>query len=408
MRQDRPLRRRPAAGPAILLAAAFLAAATPAAGQTVSQARGPEVLGFTKSFAVEIVNPSPLHLESHAVVIDVAGIRATVAPDFNTYMYALFDNRAGEYALVVSQADDLDRDRHHDEIVLVRTLPPSSTTRLLCYYTPGRSFQLMPSQKAFARASWERGGPEAGWESNLAAFAFVRGAVALYGKLRPELVLKNMPGRPGKAPEWGMAVLDPGDTAGLGGLSLWDGDRRIPLFGPAAPEAKVTVLAPGPVRALVQAEYPPVATAAGEVALTVRFSAFADNSYCRQDVVLASRSSGPVVYGPGLANPGGGAWTVDEAAGWAAAWGKGADKAGGIGLAAVFPPGALAGTDRTAADLAVRLRGRAGLPLTHWVVGAWERGAGAPGVPVDKNWVRRVGETAARLLVPVKVELKAK
>ena len=404
MRQDPNTRRGPAAALAILLAAAAL----PAAAQTVSPARGPEALGFTKSFVVEIVNPTPLALENHALVIDVAGIRATVAPDFNTYMYALFDNRAGEYALVVSQADDLDRDRHHDEIVLVRTLPPSSTTRLLCYYTPGRSFQLMASQKAYARPSWEAGGPEAGWESNLAAFAFLRGAVAFYGKLQPDLVLKNLPARQGKAADWGMAVLEPGDTAGLGGLSLYDGDKRVALFGPGAPRAKVTVVAPGPVRALVQAEYPPVATALGEVALTVRFSAFADGAAGRQDVVLTSAAAGPFLYGPALENPGGGAWSVDPAAGYAAGWGRGAGKAGEIGLAAVFPPAVLAGADESASGRAFRFKGRPGRALTHWVMGAWERGAGAPEGQASKAWARRVAETAARLLAPVRVELKAK
>src|SRR4030042_4061051 len=137
---------------------AFIAAFAAAAGWAAAQARGPEVLGFKKQFIVEITNPSPLPLENHALVIDVADIRASVAADFNTYYYAFFEEKGGEYALVVSQADDLDKDRNHDEIVLVRTLPPS-TTRLVCYYTPGRSFQLMPTHKAFARPARAAGGP---------------------------------------------------------------------------------------------------------------------------------------------------------------------------------------------------------------------------------------------------------
>ena len=169
------------------LIACFIFAAVLAIGadKAAAQARGPEVLGFTKHFTVEITNPSPLALENHAVIIDVADIRAAVAPDFNTYMYAFFDNAGGEYALVVSQADDLDKDRYHDELVIVRTLPPSSTTRLLCYYTPTRSYQLMPTQKAFARGAWEVGGAEAGWESILAAFKFVHGRIASTARPKP-------------------------------------------------------------------------------------------------------------------------------------------------------------------------------------------------------------------------------
>jgi len=162
---------------------AFIITVAVAAGWAAAQAQDPKVLGFKNQFIIEITNPSPLALENHAVIIDVAGIRASVAADFNTYNYAIFEEKGGNYTLVVTQADDLDKDRYHDEIVLVRTLPPSSRTRLICYYSPTRSFQLMPAQKAFARLSWETGGAEAGWESNLAAFKFVHGRIEFYGKL---------------------------------------------------------------------------------------------------------------------------------------------------------------------------------------------------------------------------------
>jgi hypothetical protein len=386
------------------------------------QARGPEALGFTKHFAVEITNPSKLSLENHVIIIDVADIRASVAADFNTYMYAFFDAAGGEYALVVSQADDLDKDRYHDQIVLVRTLAPSSTTRLLCYYTPERSFQLMPAQKAFARLGWEPGGAEAGWESNLVAFKFVHGRIGFYGKLQPGLVLKKFPAAEAKPQDWGVDALGARDSAGLGGLSLWDGATRIPLYGPAAPPAKLTVISPGPVRGLVKAEYPAIRTAAGEVALTVYLSAFSDNEFSRQDVVVAAKPGAPVVLGPGLDKLPGETSSLDKAKGTLTVWGRGAGKAGQIGLAAIFAPADLAGADEAGSDHAVKLKAspvrdvrdnrvdpvdRVGHTLTYWVAGAWERGASAPGVPDAKGWAAKVDGLAARLLVPVKVEFKA-
>jgi hypothetical protein len=405
MPAHRENRKRRAAAPACaLVLAATLAAAAPA----VAQSRGPEALGFTKHFAVEIVNPSPLALENHAVIFEVAAIRASVAPDFNTYMYALFDPAGGEYALVVSQADDLDRDRYHDQIVFVRTLPPSSTTRLLCYYTPSRSFQLMPAQKAFARAAWQAGGAEAGWESNLAAYKVTQGRLGFYGKLQPGLILKKFPVAETRSADWGMDVLAPGDSAGLGGLSLWDGTTRIPLFGASAPQAKVTVLAPGPVRALVKAEYPAVKTAAGEVTLTVFHSAFADNSYSREDVAIAAASGAPVAFGPGVQKLAGGTPALDRAKGIFVVWGQGAEKAGGIGLAAVFSPDDFADLADAPLDRSLKLGGRAGRTVTYWLAGAWERGVSSPGVPEAQNWAAKVADLAARLRVPVKVEFKAK
>jgi len=414
MHKQLPLRRRPAVL-AAFAASAFaaiallaLAALASPAGQAVGQAMGPEGLGFTKSFIVEIRNPSPAALENHAVIIDVAAIRSAVAWDFNTYMYALFEEKGGAYNLVVSQADDLDKDRYHDEIVLVRALPPSSTTRLLCYYTPERSFQLMPAQKAFARGAWEPGGADAGWESNLIAFKLVGGRIEFYGKLQAGLVLKGFPAQEAKSKDWGKGVLDAGESAGLGGIVLWDGAARVPLFGQAAPRPALTVLAPGPVRALVKAEYPSVRTSAGEAGLTVFYSAFADSAFSRQDLILASKAAGGFVAGPGLQKLAGETFAMNKDKGYAAAWGKGADKAGEIGLAAIFPPAALSGTDETAVDRGFMLRGKPGAKLTYWVAGAWERGVTAPGVPAAKNWPRKVEALAARLLVPVSVEFKAR
>jgi len=402
MRQDTNSRRR------LLAVLVFVAAVALAAGEAAAQSAGPEVLGFTKHFAVEITNPSTRLLENQAVVIEVAEIRATVAPDFNTYMYALFDATGGEYALVVSQADDLDKDRYHDEIVFVRTLPPSSTTRLLCYYTPNRSFQLMPTPKAFARGAWEAGGAEAGWESNLAAYKFVNGRIGFYGKLQPGLILKRFPFAETKPRDWGMDVLDPGDSAGLGGLFVWDGAKRIPLFGPDAAKAEIVVISPGPVRGLIKANYPALKTSQGDVTLTVFFSAFADNDYSRQDIAIASSSEAPVTLGPGIQKLAGETWTFDKAKGSLAVWGKGAGKAGEIGLAAIFSPADLSGMDDAGLDRAIKLKGRFDRNLTYWTAGAWERGVTAPDVPDAKGWARHVDDLAARLLAPLKVEFKAK
>ena len=226
---------------------------------------GPRGPRLQEEFIVEITNPSPLALENHPVVIDVAAIRASVAWDFNTYNYALFEEKGGDYTLVVSQADDFDKDRYHDEIVLVRTLPPSSTTRLVCYYSPDRSFPAHDRREGLRPRAWEPNGAEAGWESNLAAFKFVHGRIEFYGKLQAGLILKKLPG-PGK-PAPGLGHGRPRRRR-IGRARRPDplGRRRPrPLFGAAVPRPALKVLLAGPLRALVKAEYPAVRTASGEV-----------------------------------------------------------------------------------------------------------------------------------------------
>ena len=148
--------------------------------------------------------------------------------------------------------------------------------------------------------------------------------------------------------------------------------------------------------------------------LTVFHSAFADNTYSRQDVVIAAKPGVPVALGPGLQKLAGGTSSLDRTKGAFSVWGKGADRAGEIGLAAVFAPADFADIEDAALDRTLKLAGgairddRAGRTLTYWLAGAWERGVTAPGVPAAKNWARQVEDLAARLLVPVKVEFKSK
>jgi hypothetical protein len=267
----------------------------------------------------------------------------------------------------------------------------------------------MPTAKAFARPGWA-GGPDAAWESNLAAYAFAGGGIDVYAKLQAGLVLKGFPVAGTKIRDWGMKVLAAGGTPGLGGLAVWDGGTRIPLFGPGAPQAKLTVISPGPVRAVVKAEYPAVKVSGGEAALTVIFSAFAENAYSRQDVTVAAKAgAAPVVLAPGLPELAAATWSLEKDKGAWSVWGRGAEKAGLIGLAAVFDPAHFAGLDTAGhGHRAVKLGGYAGGKLTYWIEAAWERGVNAPDPADARAWARRVEELAARLLVPLKVEFKSR
>lgn len=377
------------------------------AGPAAAQAQDPKVLGFKKRFVIEISNPGPVALDNHPIIIDVAGIRG-FASDFNTYYYALFDEAGGDYRLVVTQTDDLDGDRYHDEIVFIRSLAPLSTTRLVCYYSPTRSFQLMPTARAGARTGWEPGSSTAGWESNLAAYKFVNGRIEFYGKSYDGLILRKLPAEERRLQEWGMNVLDAGESAGLGGLSLWDGDTRLPLYGPAGPEAKLTVLSSGPVRALVKADLGSVGLAGGgTAAVTARFSAFADNAWSRHDVFVETKAGGPVLFGPGLKKLAAETRTLKEAKGFFASWGK-TPGAGEIGLAAIFSPAEFAGMEEGGVDRAVKLKGPSSRTVTFWVAGSWGRGITSPGVPSAQNWALGIENLASRLLSPVKVEFKAR
>jgi len=380
---------------------------------TWGQGQSPKILGFKKQFTIEIQNPSPISLENRPIVLSVDEIRA-FAPDFNSYNCAIFEEKGGGTQLVLSQADDLNKDRYHDEIVLIRTLPPNSTTQLTCYYSPTGNFQLMTTAKTSARAS-SGPAPSVSWESNLCAFTFANGQIEPYGKLYPGLILQKTKSAETKPQEWGMALLDPDASAGVGGLSLWDGKTRIPLLNLPGRKPLViqeTILARGPLRSLVRVDYSGIQGAKQEYQAVLLLSAFADSPVARIEVIVGAKADAktgaPILCGPGVRRLADETLSSDPKKGYLAEWGRGVEGAGEIGLAVVFNPAEYAGLADEGPDRWVELAGTAGKKHTFWILSGWDKGLGAPGNPAGTNWGRRIEAAAEGLLVPVKVGYNAK
>ncbi len=388
---------------AVLAVLTVVIAAPPA---LEAQAQSPTVLGFKKKFKIEIRNAEPFVLENHPVILSVEDIRRAV-PDFNSYNYAIFEETGKAVTLVLSQADDLDKDRYHDEIVFMRTLPASSVTALTCYYAPKGSFQLMTTAKAYARLFGPSSAPAAAaWESDLCAFRFVDGRIEPYGKANRGLVLRTPGAADPKPQDWGMKVLEAAPSAGLGGLSVWDDGKRVPLMLPdgASLKIKPTVVASGPLRAMIKVEDSGIA-AARQFDVTLFASAFADNAASRQDVIIAAQG-GPVTYGPGIKKLASETVSQDGQDGVLSVWGRGTGAADEIGLAVLFDPAQSLGFEETAADRWVKLNGKPGVRMTHWILSGWIKGLGAPAYPPAKNWDAKAREIARQVRARVTVGYK--
>lgn len=369
----------------------------------------PTSLGFRKHFFIEISNSGSISLENNPVILDVFEIRKAF-PDFNTSNYAIFEEVGGEFRLVVSQPDDLDKDRISDEIVLIRSLPAESTSVLTCYYSPEGNFRMMSTpHKAATRLSWDPGKIAAGWESNLSAFTMSGGRIEFLGKFAPGLILRRLtPGMTARQ-EWGMAVLNAGAGSGLGGLALWDGASPTSLTDPAGTASfkiQRTVLSSGPLRAILEVRFSGINSDRRERDVILRVSAFADNRFSRQDVQIQSESASGLFIGPGIQKLPGESWNLEDKKGYAASWGEGVRGAGGIGMAVLFSPDAFAGMEETDTERFIKLKVAEGGKRTFWITGGWEKGFDAPLPPRARNWGRKTEALAGKLLAPVEVRFK--
>ena len=378
-----------------------------AGGTAWGQRQDPTSLGLTKKFAIEVTNPGPGSLDNWPVVLDVAEIRKSF-PDFNISSYAIFEETGSEFILAVSQPDDLDRDKAFDEIVFIRTIPAASTLTFSCYYSPRGSFRLMETpQKAAARFGWDAAQSVLGWESNFCAYSLLDGKVEFFAKFDPFLILKFI--RPDMSPkqDWGMAVFEAGETSGLGGLNLWEGSALIPLAGAGAAGVTIEkkVVASGPLRSLVKSDFRGIRGKEAEYEASLALSAFADNIFSRQDVVVRSAPGNTLLCAPGIKKMPNESWTLDEKKGYAAAWGDGRRGAGEIGLALIFSPGDFAGLEERESERFVKLRLDDGSRCTYWVVGGWDKGIRSPLPPRGMNWVRQTESLAAKILAPLEIRI---
>ena len=388
------------------LAAGLVAAAAAQAPKYASL--DPTALGLKSRFTIEIRNPNPFILENLPVIFNVREIW-DVIPDFQPYIHGMFEETKGEFALVRSQADDLNADRYHEEIVILKTLPPNSTTRLSCYYAPKGQISFRFPAKSFARQGRSDAPDALGWESNLATFELVAGRIAAYGKLKEELILRNLPAPERMRMPWGMPILPDGEGAGLGTICLWEGETRVPLFGPGAQSGltfKREAVVRGPLRAAAKVTVSGLKLGGREATVTMLFSAFADNLFCRQEVVVEGQGLSRVASGPGLLKLTGETSNLDAKKGILWTWGQGRPGAGEIGLATIFPPQDFLGSAETPVDRFVKLRTTAGQKVVSWIYGGWQEGVMAPLQPYAQNWEIKVTEMARKVLAPIQITYK--
>ena len=387
----------------IFLTAAFFLGLAQSTGGPATSA----FAAFGKHFVIELTNPLKAPLENYPIVLVLDEIRKVV-PDFNALNCALV--RKDPDQVIPHQPDNLDADQKPDELAFVVSLPPGPTV-LHCYYSPSGTRTMSFPVKTHARLAWEDQNANIGWESNCASYRLYYGQIEGFGKLYEYMILPVLTANYTyhNMTEWGMDILHVGDASGLGGISLWEGEKRVPAMnigGKGDIKIERRVLATGPVRGLARVDLSNIRSARGEYTIILILSAFADNFFSRQDITILTKIGREVIYSPGIEKLTGDACAWDKAKGFLAVWGPGVEGSGDIGLGLMFSPQEYAGYEESSLDRYVKLKIPAGKTRSHWILTGWSKGFTAPAPPAAANWAKRVEEVGLKLRTPIKIQVK--
>ncbi len=352
---------------------------------------------------IRLRNARGLLRENELIVVPVEQIRK-VAPDFDPRRVAVVDgNRVLDWRRIPHQVDAAGPGGREELCFIASVDPRAARTYWLAAAPKGESKPPFADRTATAQ-DWVP--PNIGWESEQICYRAYWGQFDFFGKKVERLILPTIGNKSyHDEVEWGIDALNVKSTSGLGGITLYVGDREYLVQNP---EGKGTVefakraVASGPVRTTVEI----VGDKVGPYKVQIRCVAIAG----RQETQISALVTGPATNEPVCIAPG---FTrldvermiVDDAAGVFATWGSQTTVIGTVGFGLVFDPQAFAGLVETPAEHKIRLRAQVGRETTYLIVGDWLRGRRYPRCPTIENWHRELKYLAVRFRNPIGVEV---
>jgi hypothetical protein len=362
---------------------------------------------FKSRLAVDVTNPDSTWRLNEPVVLDIATVRRSFS-DFNPRNFVLTDSPLRICSReVASQADDLDADGKADQIVFLSNLRPHETAHYWLYYSPTGKRHNSYSPNTATTEKWPDSANGLAWESNRAAYVFHSGRMEFLGKNKQVLVLKSLiPSRNyDSEQEWGMNVLNAGDTAGMGGLTIWEGAKALPAFSTGRNEIAIKrrIVASGPVRTTAAVIVTGIGRGQHRYEIEERFSIYANSRYSENQVrILSTTSSGPIWFGPSFIKMPNDRSFFDAKKGYFGSWGRQNNTVQEVGQGAVFPMD-MASLRSTGNERHIVLQTAPNKELTYYIVGDWRRARTFPIAPIVTDWENEMKALAARLHNPVRV-----
>jgi hypothetical protein len=326
------------------------------------------------------------------VVLDVSMIRKDAA-DFNPRNFIVMTGARWIAAReLASQADDLDGDGTADQIVFLADVRANEDPEYWIYYSPTGERHNQYGSSAAATTRWLGDADGFSWESTKAAYGFTFGRIEFLEKSTNSLDLT------------GIKALDAGDSAGLGGLTIWEAGKRYPVF--TASQARAMkfhhrILSNGRVRTTVQVDLDGFETDQNRYDIRERFSIYANGHYSENSISIhPAKPSTSIGFSLGFAKLRGNEYFFDSAAGYFGSWGRQNNTVQEIGQAAIFRKrAAVLKQAANQRDVVFTVPPRE--TSTYYTVGDWRRGRMFPVAPTVANWQSETRVLAARLHSPL-------
>jgi hypothetical protein len=339
---------------------------------------------FSKRLPVHISNAGGSARLREPIKVDLSAIRKQAA-DFNPRNFAVTTGTKWIAPRELpSQGDD-------HAIVFLADVRANEQPDYWIYYSP--SGELRNSYTAQTTGSVHDSG--ARWESARLAYLFDNGKVEFAGK-QPVLTALSEPG---------VKALQAADTAGLGGLTIWEEGKPYPVFASSKLKFETRIVSEGPVKTVVEAVMHGFATGQSRYDIRELFSVYAGGQYSENSLTIRrERASTPVRLSLGFTKLPNDRTFFHPEAGYFGSWGRQDDIVQEIGEAAIFADRA-ATLQQQANQHDLVFTVASGKAFTWYALGDWRRGRMFPVAPTAANWQNEIRALAARLHAPLNVRI---
>lgn len=359
--------------------------------------------GLLGSVEIRLHNPQDLLRESDLIVIPLDQIRK-IDPEFDPATCELVDSQRWlDWRPIPFQVDNAGP-AERSELCFQASMEGGTTKTFLLNRVPKVRRPKFPIRTGWAQ-DWVP--PNIGWESNRIAYRAYWGQFDFFGKKVDRLIYDTIASRSyHDETDWGIDALNVAKTSGLGGVTLYVGDRAYLAQNPAGEgtcEFTKRMLATGPVRTVIEF----TADKVGPYKVQFRCTAIADRQETQISILVTGPATTERVYiAPGFIKLDQDEKIIlDTSAGVFAAWGRQTTTIGTIGMGLVFNPAAFAGVVDTPAERRIKLRAQVGKEMTYLLKADWLEGRTFPRCPTIDNWHHELRDQAVRFGYPIEVKV---